>query len=83
MEAEFDFVFEAKKWYHIVLTHSTSGALHLSTVRLYVDGEQVDGHRFKYPKVSIALLLLCILFSSFSFPYLFLYQCDYLVLFFF
>ena len=57
VEAEFDFVFEAKKWYHIVLTHSTSGALHLSTIRLYVDGEQVDGHRFKYPKVSIAILL--------------------------
>lgn len=53
-EAAFKFSFQAKRWYHLAITHSNGGPLTPSTVRLYINGEQQSGIRFRFPKVSAA-----------------------------
>lgn len=53
-EAELDYVLQPKRWYHIVLTHSTGSALALSVVRLFVNGTLEASERFKYPKVRLS-----------------------------
>ncbi|KAK9905588.1 hypothetical protein WJX75_002584 [Coccomyxa subellipsoidea] len=50
-EAQLEFRFEAKRWYHVVLTHSTGSALAPAWVRLFVNGTLEASERFKYPKV--------------------------------
>lgn len=50
-EVAMKFNFQSKRWYHVVVTHSSGGPLTPSTVRLYVNGEQVSSSRFKFPKV--------------------------------
>lgn len=52
-EAQFEYGFQAKQWYHIVLTHSTGSALAPAWVRLFVNGILEASERFKYPKVCI------------------------------
>lgn len=51
-EAQLEFRFEAKRWYHVVLTHSTGSALAPAWVRLFVNGTLEASERFKYPKAS-------------------------------
>ena len=51
-EAAFKFSFQAKRWYHLAITHSNGGPLTPSTVRLYINGEQQSGIRFRFPKVT-------------------------------
>jgi len=45
------FPFQAKRWYHLAITHTTGGALSPAIVSLYVDGVLEHSTRLKYPKV--------------------------------
>ena len=53
-EAQLEYKFQAKQWYHIVLTHSTGSALAPAWVRLFVNGTLEASERFKYPKVCMS-----------------------------
>lgn len=57
-EAQLEYRFQAKQWYHIVLTHSTGSALAPAWVRLFVNGTLEASERFKYPKVCILTTLI-------------------------
>ena len=50
-EAQLDYKFEPKQWYHVVLTHSTGSALAPSWIRLFANGSLEASERLKYPKV--------------------------------
>ncbi len=47
-----DYRFDAKRWYHVVLTHSTGSALTPSWARLFVNGLLEASARFRYPKLA-------------------------------
>lgn len=51
-EVVLDYRFEAKRWYHVVLTHSTGSALTPSWARLFVNGVLEASARFRYPKLA-------------------------------
>lgn len=50
-EAQLEYKFQAKQWYHVVLTHSTGSALAPAWVRLFVNGTLEASERFRYLKV--------------------------------
>ena len=50
-EAELAFRFQAQRWYHVVLTHSSGGAVASSWLRLFVNGTLEASARARYPKV--------------------------------
>ncbi|KAK9836952.1 hypothetical protein WJX81_002248 [Elliptochloris bilobata] len=51
-EAELAFRFQAQRWYHVVLTHSSGGAVASSWLRLFVNGTLEASARTRYPKVA-------------------------------
>ena len=50
-EAELAFRFQAQRWYHVVLTHSSGGAVASSWLRLFINGTLEASARARYPKV--------------------------------
>lgn len=50
-EVALPFQFQASRWYHVVITHSTGSALSSSFIRMFVDGNLEASSRFKYAKV--------------------------------
>lgn len=46
--------FEARRWYHVVITHSPGGALSPAAVSLFVDGAPEAHAKFRFPKVKLA-----------------------------
>lgn len=58
LEAAFNFSFQAKKWYHIAVSHSCGGPLSTPMIHLFVNGVLQNSCRFKYPKVAVALALV-------------------------
>jgi hypothetical protein len=55
-EAQLDYTFQSKQWYHVVLTHSTGSALAPAWIRLFVNGGLEASERLKYPKASATKL---------------------------
>lgn len=51
-EVVLDYRFEAKRWYHVVISHSAGSALTPSWARLFVNGVLEASARFKYPRLS-------------------------------
>lgn len=50
-EVALPFQFQASRWYHVVITHTTGSALSSSFIRMFVDGNLEASSRFKYAKV--------------------------------
>ena len=49
-EAELDFQFLPRRWYHVALSHSAGSALAPAWLRLHVNGALEASERLKYPK---------------------------------
>ncbi|KAL3142038.1 hypothetical protein ABBQ32_004670 [Trebouxia sp. C0010 RCD-2024] len=51
-EVALPFQFQASRWYHVVITHTTGSALSSSFIRMFVDGNLEASSRFKYAKIA-------------------------------
>jgi len=52
LDATMKFPFQAKRWYHLAITHTTGGPLSSSIITLFVDGVLEHSTRLRYPKVT-------------------------------